>query len=51
MSAPRAQLAALQIADPPEAWRTLGFTVSPDGVLVLGGVEPGGGRFRGQIRS
>jgi hypothetical protein len=38
-SAPRAELAALQIADPPEAWSALGFTVSPDGVLVLGGVE------------
>ncbi|HEX3977260.1 MAG TPA: hypothetical protein VHW96_13425 [Solirubrobacteraceae bacterium] len=37
--APRAELAALQIADSPEAWRALGFTVSPDGVLVLGGVE------------
>ncbi len=37
--APRAELAALQIADPAEAWSALGFTVSPDGVLVLGGVE------------
>ena len=37
--APRAELAALQIADPPEAWRALGFTVSDDGVIVLGGVE------------
>jgi hypothetical protein len=37
--APRAELAALQIADPPEAWNALGFAVSPDGVLVLGGVE------------
>ena len=37
--APRAELAALQIADPPEAWASLGFTVSEDGVLVLGGVE------------
>jgi hypothetical protein len=37
-SAPRAELAALQIADPPEAWEALGFTVS-DGVVVLGGVE------------
>jgi hypothetical protein len=32
-------LAALQIADPPDAWRALGFTVSDDGVLVVGGVE------------
>jgi hypothetical protein len=38
-NAPRAELAALQIADPPEAWSALGFTVSADGVLVLGGVE------------
>ena len=38
-NAPRAELAALQIADPPEAWSALGFTVSPDGVVVLGGVE------------
>jgi hypothetical protein len=37
--APRAELAALQIADPPEAWAALGFTVSADGVVVLGGVE------------
>jgi hypothetical protein len=37
--APRAELAALQIADPPEAWAALGFTVSGDGVAVLGGVE------------
>jgi hypothetical protein len=34
----RAELAALQIADPPQAWEALGFTVH-DGVLVLGGVE------------
>jgi len=38
-AAPRAELAALQIADPPEAWAALGFTVSADGLLVLGGVE------------
>lgn len=38
-NAPRAELAALQIADPPEAWSALGFTVSADGVVVLGGVE------------
>lgn len=37
--APRAELAALQIADPPEAWRALGFEVSDDGLVVLGGVE------------
>jgi hypothetical protein len=30
--ASRAELAALQIADPPEAWSALGFTVSEDGV-------------------
>jgi hypothetical protein len=38
-NAPRAELAALQIADPPEAWEALGFTASEDGVVVLGGVE------------
>jgi hypothetical protein len=38
-AAPRAELAALQIADPPEAWSALGFTVASDGVMVLGGVE------------
>jgi hypothetical protein len=37
--APRAELAALQIADPPDAWESLGFTVSGDGVVILGGVE------------
>ena len=35
----RPELAALQIADPPAAWAALGFTVSDDGVLVVGGVE------------
>ncbi len=33
------QLAALQIADPVEAWAALGFTVDADGVIVVGGVE------------
>ena len=37
--APRAELAALQIADAAEAWQALGFQVSQDGVIVLGGVE------------
>lgn len=37
--APRAELAALQIADPPEAWEALGFNVSAEGVVVLGDVE------------
>ena len=37
--APRAELAALQIADAAEAWQALGFHVSQDGVVVLGGVE------------
>jgi hypothetical protein len=36
---PGPQLAALQIAAPPVAWAGLGFTVSDDGVVVLGGVE------------
>ena len=38
-NAPRAELAALQIADPAEAWDAVGFTVSKDGVVVVGGVE------------
>ena len=33
------QVAALQIADPAEAWAALGFTVDADGVVVIGGVE------------
>ena len=36
-SGPR--LAALQIADPPDAWARLGFTVDDDGVIVVGGIE------------
>ena len=36
-SGPR--LAALQIADPPDAWARLGFTVDADGVVVVGGIE------------
>lgn len=35
----RAELAALQIADPPARWAALGFAVDDDGVVVLGGVE------------
>jgi hypothetical protein len=34
----RPELAALQIADPPGAWRALGFTVT-DGIIAIGGVE------------
>jgi hypothetical protein len=37
--APRTELAALQIADPPAAWQALGFAVDEDGVTVVGGVE------------
>jgi hypothetical protein len=33
------QLAALQIADPPAAWAALGFTISDDGLVIVGGVE------------
>jgi hypothetical protein len=33
-----AQLKALDIADPPERWRTLGFTVDADDRVGLGGV-------------
>jgi hypothetical protein len=36
--APRPELAGLQIADAPELWAALGFTVS-DGRLLLGGIE------------
>lgn len=35
----RPELAALQIADPPGAWRALGFSVDGDGVIVVGGVQ------------
>lgn len=35
----RPELAALQIADAAPAWAALGFTVTDDGVVVLGGVE------------
>lgn len=35
---PRPELAALRIADPPQRWEALGFTVA-DGVLALGGIE------------
>jgi hypothetical protein len=34
-----AQLAALEVADPPERWRALGFTVDGDDRVALGGVE------------
>lgn len=43
-------LTGLDIADPPDVWRRLGFTVAPDGTCVLGaltlrlqGPEPGEG--------
>lgn len=36
--APRPELAALQIADPPSAWSDLGFTVE-DGIVTVGGIE------------
>jgi hypothetical protein len=32
------RLAGLEIADPPDRWRALGFTVDADGGLALGGV-------------
>jgi hypothetical protein len=35
----RPELVALEIADPPERWEALGFSVSPDGVIELGGVQ------------
>lgn len=36
---PKPALAALEIADPPERWRTLGFTVDDENRIHLGGVE------------
>ncbi|MGI9185603.1 MAG: VOC family protein [Solirubrobacteraceae bacterium] len=36
---PRPALAALEIADPPERWRALGFTVDDENRIHLGGVE------------
>jgi hypothetical protein len=35
----RPELVALEIADPPERWEALGFSVSPDQVIELGGVS------------
>jgi hypothetical protein len=35
----RPELVALEIADPPERWQALGFSVSPDLVIELGGVS------------
>ena len=35
----RPELVALEIADPPERWEALGFSVSPDRVIELGGVS------------
>jgi hypothetical protein len=36
---PKPALAALDIADPPEPWRALGFTVDDESRIHLGGVE------------
>lgn len=35
----RPELVALEIADPPARWEALGFSVSPDRVIELGGVQ------------
>jgi hypothetical protein len=35
----RPELVALEIADPAERWAALGFTVSPDATIDLGGVQ------------
>jgi hypothetical protein len=35
----RPELVALEIADPPDRWESLGFSVSPDRVIELGGVQ------------
>jgi hypothetical protein len=39
--APRPALVGLSLADPPERWAALGFAVSEDGWMVLGGVVVG----------
>jgi hypothetical protein len=38
-SSTRAELVALEVGDPPEAWEALGFSVSPDRAIELGGVR------------
>jgi hypothetical protein len=35
----RPELVALEIADPPQRWEALGFSVSPDRAVELGGVQ------------
>jgi hypothetical protein len=35
---PDAQLAGLEVGDPPERWGALGFTVGADGTVALGGI-------------
>ena len=35
----RPELVALEIADPPDRWEALGFSVSPEMVIELGGVQ------------
>jgi hypothetical protein len=35
----RPELVALEIADPPQPWEALGFSVSPDRAIELGGVR------------
>jgi hypothetical protein len=35
----RAELVALEVGDPPEAWEALGFSVSPDRAIELGGLR------------
>ena len=38
-AATRPELVALEIADPPDRWEALGFSVSPEMVIELGGVQ------------
>jgi hypothetical protein len=38
-SSTRAELVALEVGDPPEAWEALGFSVLPDRAIELGGVR------------
>jgi hypothetical protein len=38
-SSTRAELVALEVGDPPEAWEALGFSISPDRAIELGGIR------------
>jgi hypothetical protein len=56
VTAPRPELRALHISDPPERWRALGFHVDEHGVVQIGGVDvhlggPGKGITQWEITS